>query len=553
MQRSASGSKFNTVSSSSDDSHSDDDTSQGEYTEPGDVYAFGYGYYGQLGVDSVTTNIPMQIPNLHRIIRVAAGEAHSLAVSGNSHCTYQQANRELTLLGQLGHGDTAHRKIPTAIEALKSVEAIDVACGTQHSVVLTVDSPEGDVFTFGCGSLGRLGHGDNNHLTSPKVVSSLRGKRILQIGAGNWYTMALSDHGAVFSWGYNRFGQIGHGKASTQLFPRHISSLYNNTIVKICCGKVHSLFWSETGDIYSMGSGNCGQLGTKNRKIQNIPTAVEKFNGLEITSIASGYNHNVALDSNGTVFGWGYFSRDHLGLPEYGEEYYTAPFDFDLTNLQGDRPESVHAGGWHSALITERGDLYTWGCGYRGRLGIGQVDDEEYPINPVRVSTLSSQRVHQVACGGSHTLVIARQNNLSYCFAIQKLSWVATRRAERISRFTFDHSDQSHQAQDHPVYQSFEYVENREANSTCTSIAPWNLHGAIFPFGWWRVSSLSVVHPWSSTFQYNYANGVGGAIYSTNGQESSVGMIGNLCCFQVPLKIAAASRSRFVVKTNRNT
>jgi len=385
----------------SDDDSADDSSQSVDLVEPGDVYAFGYGYYGQLGVDAVTVNIPVQIPNLHRIIKVAAGEAHSLAVSETGAVYSWGCNR----YGQLGHGDTIHRRIPTEIEALKNQETLDVACGTQHSVVLLSD---GQVYTFGCGSLGRLGHGDDAHAKLPKLVTPLRGKHIVQISAGNWYTMALTDHGAVWSWGYNRFGQTGHGKAATQMFPRHISSLYNNTIVKMTCGKHHALFWSgETGDIYSIGSGTCGQLGTRNRKIQTAPVCVERFSGIDFVSVASGYNHNLVLDTSSNVYAWGYFSRDHLGLPESQEEYFPNPFPVDLQSLGREKAEQIFAGGWHSALITDQGSLYTWGCGFRGRLGIGEVDDEYYPNTPVKVEALRGKNVVSVACGGSHTLVIA--------------------------------------------------------------------------------------------------------------------------------------------------
>jgi len=393
--------------SGTDSDDSDDDSSRSyNFVEPGDVYAFGYGYYGQLGVDAITVNVPVQIPNLHRIIRIATGEAHSLAVSETGAIYSWGCNR----YGQLGHGDTVHRKVPTQIESLKNAEVVEIACGTQHSVVLLheSDAVEGDVYTFGCGSLGRLGHGEDQHVRVPKLVNALRGKQIVQIAAGNWYTMVISENGSVFSWGYNRFGQTGHGKATTQAFPRHVSSLYNNSIIKVACGKHHALFWTEdSGDLYSIGSGVCGQLGTRNRKMQTSPVLIDRFNGMDFTHVAAGYNHNIVLDSNSNVYAWGYFSRDHLGLPESQEEYHANPFSVDLQSLGRERAEAVYAGGWHSAIVSDHGNLYTWGCGYRGRLGVGEVDDEYYPTTPIKVEGLRGKNVVSVSCGGSHTLVIA--------------------------------------------------------------------------------------------------------------------------------------------------
>eukprot|EP01117_Protostelium_nocturnum_P020707 TRINITY_DN9462_c0_g1_i1.p1 TRINITY_DN9462_c0_g1~~TRINITY_DN9462_c0_g1_i1.p1 ORF type:complete len:419 (-),score=71.20 TRINITY_DN9462_c0_g1_i1:47-1303(-) len=404
------------VSSSESDS-SDDETfsddgdesmDEREPLEPGDVYSFGYGYFGQLGVDSMTSYVPVQIPSLKKITKVAAGEAHSMAISESGQVFSWGCNR----YGQLGHGDLIHRKEPTLIEKLQNIEVLDISCGTQHSVVLTVDTKEGSIFTFGCGSLGRLGHGDNSHLTLPKPVSLMRGKRIIQVVAGNWFTLALSDNGSVFSWGSNRSSQIGHGKASTQLFPRHIPALYNIFITKITAGKNHTLFHTENGDILSLGSGACGQLGNKNRKIQISPSNVDKFTYKPVIAIASGYNHNIALDQGKTVYAWGYFSKDHLGIPESGEEYFASPFAVSLKALSRDElPTHVFAGGWHSALLTDQHNLYTWGCGYRGRLGIGAVNDEDYPQEPTLVEAFKGKKVLNVSCGGSHTLVIVKSKD----------------------------------------------------------------------------------------------------------------------------------------------
>lgn len=74
-----------------------------------------------------------------------------------------------------------------------------------------------EVYTFGCGSYGRLGHGDHKHQNFPKVVAALRGKPIIQVACGGWFTFCLSSKilnnfsykcfglGILFSWGCNRY------------------------------------------------------------------------------------------------------------------------------------------------------------------------------------------------------------------------------------------------------------------------------------------------------------------------------------------------------------
>lgn len=57
---------------------------------------------------------------------------------------------------------------PTLIEALRGKEIINIACGGSHSAAITV---HGELYTWGKGRYGRLGHGDNEDRLAPKVVS----------------------------------------------------------------------------------------------------------------------------------------------------------------------------------------------------------------------------------------------------------------------------------------------------------------------------------------------------------------------------------------------
>eukprot|EP01121_Diplochlamys_sp_Union-15-3_P008868 TRINITY_DN2381_c0_g1_i2.p1 TRINITY_DN2381_c0_g1~~TRINITY_DN2381_c0_g1_i2.p1 ORF type:complete len:123 (-),score=12.84 TRINITY_DN2381_c0_g1_i2:206-574(-) len=95
---------------------------------------------------------------------------------------------------RLGHGETNNRggsstnEIPHKIKALKKKKCISVACGWCHTVVLTDD---GQVYTFGGGWLGLLGHGDEVTRTSPKLVERLLKHKIVYINTGWNMTLAI--------------------------------------------------------------------------------------------------------------------------------------------------------------------------------------------------------------------------------------------------------------------------------------------------------------------------------------------------------------------------
>lgn len=56
---------------------------------------------------------------------------------------------------------------PRLIEALKTKRIRDIACGSSHSAALT---SSGELYTWGLGEYGRLGHGDNTTQLKPKMV-----------------------------------------------------------------------------------------------------------------------------------------------------------------------------------------------------------------------------------------------------------------------------------------------------------------------------------------------------------------------------------------------
>ena len=84
------------------------------------------------------------------------------------------------------------------------------------------------------------------------------------ISAGENHTLAISSRGDVFSWGSDRFGQLGYGGSDAgkgSLVPKKIENLKKFTVVAIAAGEIHSVCFTDAGEIYSWGSNKEGQLG----------------------------------------------------------------------------------------------------------------------------------------------------------------------------------------------------------------------------------------------------------------------------------------------------
>lgn len=97
--------------------------------------------------------------------------------------------------GKLGHGNRVNYDRPKLIEALSGIGVIDIACGSAHSAVIT---SSGHVMTFGKGRYGRLGHGDSEDQLRPKLVEALLQYRCVDIACGSGDAQTLCITGKQF-------------------------------------------------------------------------------------------------------------------------------------------------------------------------------------------------------------------------------------------------------------------------------------------------------------------------------------------------------------------
>jgi hypothetical protein len=140
--------------------------------------------------------------------------------------------------GRLGHGDKSDQETPKRVEALVGVKATMVSCGDRHTAVCTED---GHMYTFGKGKEGQLGRGDTEDEYSPALVQALVGKHITQVQCGYARTMALTSSGYVFTWGSAEFGVLGHGNVKLKCFsfPCLVEGLREHSVVQISTGHCH--------------------------------------------------------------------------------------------------------------------------------------------------------------------------------------------------------------------------------------------------------------------------------------------------------------------------
>ncbi len=134
---------------------------------------------------------------------------------------------------------------------------------------------------------------------------------------------------------------------------------------------------TEEGALYSFGSDGDGQLGHGSFEVEHSPKKMDALRDVRITSAAGGAGHSLVLAEDGTVFSWGSNSRGQLGV---GRSEGFTPWPRRVEALSGLKVRSVAVWEHTSYAVSAAGELFTWGYGLEGRLGHGpDVANEHTP------------------------------------------------------------------------------------------------------------------------------------------------------------------------------
>ena len=91
-----------------------------------------------------------------------------------------------------------------------------------------------DLYSWGEGSKGRLGHGSDADCSIPQVVEALLGNDISLISCGPSHTAAVSVSGQLYTWGAGGSGRLGHGHERDRVTPLMVAGLRHLKVWPLC-------------------------------------------------------------------------------------------------------------------------------------------------------------------------------------------------------------------------------------------------------------------------------------------------------------------------------
>ncbi|KAM6265683.1 putative E3 ubiquitin-protein ligase HERC4 [Porphyrio hochstetteri] len=312
--------------------------------------------------------------------------------------------------GQLGLGGIDEEIVlePRKSDFFLNKRVRDVGCGLRHTVFVLDD---GTVYTCGCNDLGQLGH--EKARKRPEHVGALDAQNIVAVSCGEAHTLALNDKGQVYAWGLATDGQLGlPGTEECIRVPRNIKSLSEIQIVQVACGYYHSLALSKGSEVFSWGQNKYGQLGLGYEyKKQSSPQLIKSLLGIPFAQIAAGGAHSFVLTLSGAIFGWGRNKFGQLGLNDDNDRYVPTL----LKSLRTQKVVHICCGEDHTAALTKEGGVFTFGAGGYGQLGHNSTGHE---INPRKVFELMGSVVTQITCGRQHTTAFVPSSGRIYSFGL---------------------------------------------------------------------------------------------------------------------------------------
>uniref|UniRef100_A0AAQ4P4G8 Serine/threonine-protein kinase Nek8 n=1 Tax=Gasterosteus aculeatus aculeatus TaxID=481459 RepID=A0AAQ4P4G8_GASAC len=251
---------------------------------------------------------------------------------------------------------------------------------------------------------------------------------VLQVSLGRTQKMGVTKSGRLISW---EGPSVGSGEASLpgvveQIQPQFISRFLEGqsgvTIKSVSCGDLFTTCMTDRGIIMTFGSGSNGCLGHGNFNDVTQPKIVEALLGYELVQLSCGASHVLAVTNEKEVFAWGRGDNGRLGLGT--QDTHNSP---QQVCLPGEfEAQRVVCGVDCSMIISTQYSILASGSNRFNKLGLDKIaaGDEPSPSNqveevhsysPVQSAPLNSEKIVHIDIGTSHSVAVTERGQ---CFTL---------------------------------------------------------------------------------------------------------------------------------------
>ena len=317
--------------------------------------------------------------------------------------------------GQLGNGRTENSSMPVCISdikesPLKGKNIVNIY--VDFSTMIAKDS-DGKLYSWGYNGYGQLGDGTTTNSSMPICISDiesnpLKGKKIVDVHNYGSTIIAKDSNGKLYTWGENDYGQLGDETTTDSSMPICISDIENSPLK----GKnIVNIYWNDrtiiakdsSGKLYSWGRNKFGQLGNGTTENSSMPICISDMensplNGKDIVDVYADYTI-IAKDSNGKLYSWGDNDSGKLGngtttnssMPICISEVEGSP-------LKEKNIVKIYRGDDTIIAKDSDGKLYSWGSNGDGQLGDGTRNNSNIPIciSDIENSELKNKKIKNV-------------------------------------------------------------------------------------------------------------------------------------------------------------
>jgi alpha-tubulin suppressor-like RCC1 family protein/predicted nucleic acid-binding protein len=259
---------------------------------------------------------------------------------------------------------------------------VDVSTGEDHLLVLGAG---GEVYAMGSNDRGQLGDGTQDRAASPvRVVGLPGGERVTQVAAWGRHSVAVTEAGRLWAWGWNRFGQLGDGTDQDRSAPVLATGFpENDPIIEAHPAYVSTTVLTASGKVHMAGTFSAGR--SEPDPVPG-PRPVVRVGGFpkrtRIKTMATGGDHWLAAAEDGAVWAWGDNESGQLGVDAQVE---STSRPMPVTGLPpGLEVLQLAAGERQSVALATDGSMCAWGSNDNGELGVG-LEARQYRRHPTRI------------------------------------------------------------------------------------------------------------------------------------------------------------------------